>query len=79
MVDNIVDGSWGAWMIHQACSANCSIGYEVVKRECNFPPPSGGLKCLTTNNTRELEEIKTQQCNTHPCGKRFISFILYCF
>lgn len=64
-----MNGGWSAWAIVTECDAACGGGVMTVKRDCNFPTPSGGDLCLTETNTRESVETKAgMECNKHPCG-----------
>lgn len=62
-----IDGAWTDWS-WTACSADCGGGTQTGTRYCTNPAPeNGGLECLRENNTRGLEETKTQTCNTEAC------------
>lgn len=61
------DGGWSAWGVVIPCSVTCAGGMETVRRNCTFPPPNGGMDCLTENSSRASSEEKMQSCNTFAC------------
>ncbi|KAJ7317562.1 hypothetical protein JRQ81_003724 [Phrynocephalus forsythii] len=40
------DGNWGGWKNFSPCSVTCGVGRQVMKRQCDSPPPKhGGRNC----------------------------------